>query len=65
MAKKTTWKNWKLGDKIMFSVTEFDGTVRMLGVLTEMHEDHCIIKAEGMILWCDDDNYHMYRKVGA
>lgn len=47
--RKTTW-NWN----------EFDGSGSREGIITEVHEDHAIMEADGMHLWIDDDTAEMF-----
>lgn len=47
--KKTTW-HWN----------EFDGSGSREGIITEVHEDHAIMEADGMHLWIDDDTAEMF-----
>ena len=30
------------------------------GIITEVHEDHAIMEADGMHLWIDDDTAEMF-----
>ena len=47
--RKTTW-HWD----------EFDGSGSREGIITEVHEDHAIMEADGMHLWIDDDTAEMF-----
>lgn len=54
------WRNWKVGRKTVWETHEFDGDSRHEGILTEKHEDHAIVEADGMQLWLDDDFLYMF-----
>ena len=41
------WRTWKKGRKTT-------------GIITEVHEDHAIMEADGMHLWIDDDTAEMF-----
>lgn len=55
------WRNWQVGRKTVWETHEFDGDSICEGVLTEKHEDHAIVEADGMRLWLDDDFAYMFR----
>jgi hypothetical protein len=55
------WRNWPVGRKTVWETHEFDGDSVIEGVLTEKHEDHAIVEADGMRLWLDDDFAYMFR----
>lgn len=44
----------KIGDKVKFESHDFDGAVTRYGVVTEVEDDHAIVRADGMNLWLDD-----------
>ena len=49
------WRTWKKGRKTTWHWNEFDGSGSREGIITEVHEDHAIMEADGMHLWIDDD----------
>ena len=53
------WREWKIGRKTVFSETGPEGCVRFEGIITEVHEDHLICKADGMRLWIDEDTAYL------
>lgn len=55
------WRNWKIGRPTIFETHEFDGDSLTQGIITEIHYDHAILKADGMNLWIDDDSQYMFR----
>lgn len=55
------WRTWKVGQKVIHTVNEFDGYMQMQGVVTEVHSDHAIVRANGMNLWVEDFNADMFR----
>ena len=57
------WKNAKVGMKVAWTYNEFDGCRTVYGSVTELHDDHIIVKADGMNLWCDDFNSEMFTGV--
>lgn len=51
----------KIGDKYLFSVNEFDGHTEAEATVTEIFEDHAILKTDdGMTLWYDGDTAHLF-----
>lgn len=54
------WRKWNIGDRVQYIVNEFDGCRSWNGILTEMHEDHAIVEADGMKLWLDDDTQDLF-----
>ena len=56
----TDWRTWKKGRKTTYAWDEFDGAGSLEGTVTEVHEDHLIVEADGMSLWLDDDNAEMF-----
>lgn len=54
------WRDWKVGRKTIYSGTEFDGSFRYVGRVTEKHDDHLIVEADGMHLWVDDDTAELF-----
>ena len=56
------WRKWKVGDRVKDTVNDFDGRGSWNGTLTEMHEDHAIVEADGMHLWLDDDTADMFQR---
>ena len=46
--------------KDSFSETGPEGCVRFEGIITEVHEDHLICKADGMRLWIDEDTAYLF-----
>lgn len=55
------WRNWQVGRNTVWESHEFDGNSIVTGILTEKHEDHAIVEADGMRLWVDDDMLYMFR----
>ena len=63
------WRTWKKGRKTTWHWNEFDGSGSRGGIITEVHEDHAIMEADGK----DDINKEhcyallltLYRKVQA
>ena len=53
---------YEIGDKLEFYGEEFDGKFCIPCVVTEVHDDHCIAKGDGMTLWIDDGNAYLFRK---
>ena len=56
------WRLWKIGDTIRYSWNDFDGHGSLLGILAEMHEDHAIVRADGMSLWVCDETADMFSR---
>lgn len=52
--RERDWHKWKVGRVTIHHYEEFDGSGRIRGIITEAHEDHAIMEAEGMQLWIDD-----------
>lgn len=50
----------KLNDTVHYEVDEFDGHSSIDGVVTEIHADHIIVRADDMNLWCDPFNDDMF-----
>lgn len=48
--------NMKIGDKYLYVVDDFDGYSEEVAIVTEVHEDHAIMKTE----ICD----HLWYEVG-
>lgn len=42
------WRTWKKGRKTTWHWDEFDGSGSREGIITEVHEDHAIMEADGM-----------------
>ena len=49
------WRNWEVGRPTIWAGRDFDGSWYFEGVITEKHEDHLILEADGMHIWIDDD----------
>lgn len=60
---KESWKTWNIGNTIRYTADEFDGYSEFVGVVTEKENDHLIVEADGMKLWCEEFNQNMFRKV--
>ena len=58
----SNWRSWNIGDTIRYSWNDFDGHGSLLGTLAEMHEDHAIVKADGMNLWLSDETADMFSR---
>lgn len=56
------FKELKLNDKIIFAGTEFDGTFRYEGIVTEVADTYVIATADGMGLLIDEDTKHLFAK---
>lgn len=57
------WRKWQIGDTVQYFYNEFDGHGSYTGTVTEIHDDHATVKANGMNLWCDDDTeYHFQHR---
>lgn len=57
------WRNWELGDEVVYEWHDFDGSGRTTGTVIEKHDDHLIVEADGMKLWCDDCTGDMFSHV--
>lgn len=58
------WEQWEIGQRIYVNINEFDGELKSIGVVTEIQDDHAIVKCDGMMLWVDEDNEEYYTSVG-
>ena len=54
------WHKWKVGRYTRYRWKEFDGSGEMYGLITEVHDDHAIMEAEGQQLWIDDPFSDMF-----
>lgn len=54
------WRSWQLGRRTKYTWNDFDGHGTVFGVVTEKHDDHLIVEADGMNLWVDDDTADMF-----
>ena len=59
-SRMADWRTWKKGRKTTWHWDEFDGSGSREGIITEVHEDHAIMEADGMHLWIDDDTAEMF-----
>lgn len=59
-SRMADWRTWKKGRKTTWHWNEFDGSGSREGIITEVHEDHAIMEADGMHLWIDDDTAEMF-----
>ena len=57
------WRTWETGDRVAWCWSDFDGAGSRVGIVTEIHEDHAIVCADGMNLWVDDDTETDYRRL--
>lgn len=53
-------ENMEKRKKDNMALGEFDGSGSREGIITEVHEDHAIMEADGMHLWIDDDTAEMF-----
>lgn len=50
-------KQFKLNQKVIWIVNDFDGRSVTNATITEVHQNHCIAKTDDdMNLWIDSDN---------
>ena len=54
------WRTWEIGRKTTFVADEFDGYTEIQGVVTEKHDDHLIVQADGQNLLVADFNADMF-----
>ena len=58
------WRKWKVGDRVLYIVNDFDGHGTFEGIVTEMHESHAIVEADVFNiherLWLDDNTQDMF-----
>ena len=55
------WRNLKTGDRVIYHTEEFDGSITETGNITEVHEDHAILRVNGMNLWIDDNTEYLFK----
>lgn len=55
-------KQFKVGQTVAWNTEEFDGTVTMKTIITEVHEDYCIAKTTkgGINLYIDEDTEYQF-----
>lgn len=66
-AVKRDWRKWKIGDRVIYTVNDFDGTYTEHGTITNvmLHEDepHLIVLLDsGITVWVDDGFAYMFKK---
>ena len=57
-----TWKKLNIGDPVIYSWNDFDGSGSIPAIITEKTDDHAIATADGMHLWIDQDTQKMFKK---
>lgn len=55
--------NYKVGEKLMWVVNDFDGHSENICVVFEVHNDYAIAKCDGMSLWIDKDTEKDFKKM--
>ena len=58
---RQAFESLKVGDKVDYLVRDdFSGrlTGYYAGVVSAVENDHCIVSADGMNLWCDPSSLH-------
>lgn len=55
------WRTWTAGQQVTYTVNDFDGHGEFIGTVTEVHQDHAIVKVDDMTLWVEDFNQNMFR----
>ncbi len=60
--KKKWKKQFKAGQTVTWNTEEFDGTVTMKAIITEVHEDYCIAKTmkDSINLYIDEDTEYQF-----
>lgn len=54
-------KKFKVGQKLLWVVDDFDGSARIPAVVTEVHADHVLALSEdGMTLWINGFNEEQF-----
>lgn len=55
-----SWRDLKLGDKVIYHFEEFDGSYKAEGVVIEVYKDHAIVSIPDITVWYDDDSEDMF-----
>lgn len=60
-------KKFEVGQKVIWETDDFDGTMKVSAVITEIYQDHCIAVSQGnldgLILWIDDSTEQYFQVV--
>ena len=57
---QTSWNGYKVGDKVTYTVDEFDGHFSEAKTVKEVHTDHIIIGGDAAEhIWIDEDTEYM------
>lgn len=56
------FRTLKVGEKLTYTVDEFDGYSQNKVVVTEVNEDHAIARLDDMNLWIDEDTEYMFSR---
>lgn len=56
------WKNWKPGQKVIYTVDDFDGHGTAEGTVTGVYDDHAIVDVGDMHLWVEDFNVDLFEE---
>lgn len=54
------WRKWKVGDRVLYIVNDFDGHGIFEGILIEKYESHAIVEVDGMRLWLSDETQELF-----
>ena len=53
----------KIGDRVKFTVDDFDGRIEREGIVVKAEDDHAIVYADGMDLWFDDTTAYQFEMI--
>ena len=55
-------KKFKAGQTVTWNTEDFDGTVTMKAIITEVHKDYCIAKTmkDSINLYIDEDTEYQF-----
>lgn len=60
-------KKFGVGQKVIWETDDFDGTMEVSAVITEIYPDHCIAVSQGnldgLVLWIDDSTEQYFQVV--
>lgn len=56
------WRTLQIGEKLTYTVDEFDGRSQDEVEVTEVHEDYAIARLDDMNLWISDFNADMFSR---
>lgn len=67
IAIKRDWRKWKVDDRVIYTVDDFDGLTVERGVVQSVMlyetEPHLIVRLEsGITVWVDDGFAYMFEK---